>query len=110
MPSHPIDYEINPNVFTTPELSAIFDEKARYQRWLDFEAALAAAQAEWGVIPKEAAKEIEKKARVECLDLDFVRDGYSRSGNSLVPCITPITFLPFMPMWMAFSFQKRRYR
>jgi len=87
MPSHPIDYEINPNVFTTPELSAIFDERARYQRWLDFEAALAAVQGELGVIPQEAAAEIQKKAKVEYLDLDFVREGYSRSGNSLVPLV-----------------------
>jgi len=87
MPSHPIDYEINPNVFTTPELSKIFDEKTRYQRWLDFEAALAAAQAELDVIPQDAAEEIQKKARVESLDLDFIREGYSRSGNSLIPLI-----------------------
>lgn len=87
MPSHPIDFEINPNVFSTPELSKVFDEKTRYQRWLDVEAALAGVQAEVGVIPEAAAKEIRKRAKIECLDLDFVREGYSRSGNSLVPLI-----------------------
>ena len=56
MPSHPIDFQINPNVFSTPEMAEIFDEKARYQRWLDFEAALARVQGELGVIPQEAAE------------------------------------------------------
>jgi adenylosuccinate lyase len=87
MPAHPIDFQINPNVFSTPELAEVFDEKARYQRWLDFEAALAKAQGEMGVIPQEAAKEIESKARLECLDLEVIRKGYLHSRNSLVPLI-----------------------
>ncbi|MDY6836598.1 MAG: adenylosuccinate lyase family protein [Thermodesulfobacteriota bacterium] len=87
MPSHPIDFEINPNVYSTPELLAIFDEKARYQRWLDFEAALAKAQAEMGVIPQEAADEIQSKARLAYLDLDAVHEGYLHSRNSLMPLI-----------------------
>ncbi|MDY6987460.1 MAG: adenylosuccinate lyase family protein [Thermodesulfobacteriota bacterium] len=87
MPSHPIDFDINPNVFSTPHLVQVFDEKARYQRWLDFEAALARAQAETGVIPQEAADEIERKARLECLDLETVHEGYLHSRNSLMPLI-----------------------
>jgi 3-carboxy-cis,cis-muconate cycloisomerase len=87
MPAHPIDYEINANVFSTPELLAIFDEKARYERWLRFEAALAKAQGELGIIPTEAAEEIERNARLECLDLESVRVGYTRSRNSIVPLI-----------------------
>ncbi|MHC4636584.1 MAG: class-II fumarase/aspartase family protein [Planctomycetota bacterium] len=87
MPSHPIDFEINRNVFGTPELLRIFDEQTRYQRWLDFEAALAKVQSELGVIPQRAAKEIGKKAKLESLDLKAVHEGYRRSRNSLVPLI-----------------------
>jgi 3-carboxy-cis,cis-muconate cycloisomerase len=90
MPCHPFDFEINANVFSTPELTEIFDEKTRYQRWLDFEAALAKAQAEIGVIPEEAAREIGKKAKLECLDLDSIREGYRHSRNSLMPLITEL--------------------
>lgn len=87
MPSHPIDFEINRGVFCTPELSEIFDERARYQRWLDFEAALAGAQAEMGIIPQEAAQEIARKARLEHLDLEGVHKAYWQSRNSLTPLL-----------------------
>jgi adenylosuccinate lyase len=88
MASHPIDFEINPHIFSTSEIARIFDEKTRYQRWLDFEAALAKVQGEMGVIPKEAAEEIGKKAKLEHLDLESVREGYLQSRNSLMPLIS----------------------
>jgi 3-carboxy-cis,cis-muconate cycloisomerase len=87
MPSHPIDFQINPGVFSTPELVQIFDERARYQRWLDFEAALAKVQADLGVIPREAAEEIGRKAKLEHLDLEVIHNGYLHSRNSLIPLI-----------------------
>lgn len=88
MPAHPIDFEINQHLFSTPELAQVFDEKTRYQRWLDVEAALARAQGEMGVIPHEAAEEIERKARLEYLNLEKVHEGYLHSRNSLVPLIS----------------------
>jgi len=87
MPSHPIDFEINPGVFSTPEMAQIFDEKARYQRWLDFEAALARVQGEMGVIPQAAAEEIISKAKLESLDFEGIRKSYFDSRNSLMPLI-----------------------
>jgi len=88
MPAHPIDFVINPTVFSTVELTQIFDEKARYQRWLDFEAALAKVQGEMGVIPQEAAEEIGRKAKLELLDLESVHEGYLHSRNSLMPLLS----------------------
>ncbi|MBW1850557.1 MAG: adenylosuccinate lyase family protein [Deltaproteobacteria bacterium] len=88
MPAHPIDFQINPTVFSTVELTQIFDEKARYQRWLDFEAALAKVQGEMGVIPQEAAEEIGRKAKLELLDLESVHEGYLHSRNSLMPLLS----------------------
>ena len=87
MPVHPFDFQINPHVFSTPELEALFDEQAVLQRWLDVEAALAAAQGKLGIIPADAAKEIQAKAELEHLDLDAVREGYSKSRNSVVPLL-----------------------
>jgi len=87
MPVHPFDYQINPHVFSTPELEALFDERAMMQRWLDFEAALAEAQGRRGLIPTAAAAEIKSKAKLEQLDLDSVRLGYSKSRNSVVPLL-----------------------
>lgn len=87
MPAHPIDFQINPNVFSTPELNELFDEKAVFQRWLDFESALASVQGEIGIIPREAADEIGRKAKIELLDLQSIRDGYAKSRNSVVPLL-----------------------
>jgi len=87
MPVHPFDYQINPHVFSTPEFEELFDERTIFQRWLDFEAALATAQGKHGVIPAEAAQEIRSKAKLELIDLDSVRAGYAKSRNSVVPLL-----------------------
>ena len=87
MPCHPFDFEINPLVFSTTEFTRIFDEKRRLQRWLDFEAALATAQAELRMIPADAAREIKSKAKIEHLDIEALKDGYKKSRNSLIPLI-----------------------
>ena len=87
MPIHPFDYQINPHIFSTPELEALFDEETVYQRWLDFEAALATAQGKLGIIPMEAGLEIAAKAKLEHIDMDSVRAGYGKSRNSVVPLL-----------------------
>ncbi|HEB50713.1 MAG TPA: adenylosuccinate lyase family protein [Desulfobulbus sp.] len=87
MASHPLDFAINPHVYGTPELTALFDEQAVMQRWLDVEAALATAQGELGIIPAEAAAEIARRANIRSIDLDRVREAYGRSRNSLVPLL-----------------------
>ncbi len=70
-----------------PGVRTLFTEAARYQSWLDVEAALAQAQAELGVIPEHAAAEITRKAKLEWLDLDAIRAGLARTGHQLVPVI-----------------------
>ncbi len=87
MPAHPIDFDIQANLFSTPEGRAIFDEKSRFQGWLDFEAALAAAQGEMGLIPPAAAAIIQAKASIHHLDLEAVRRDYTSNRNSLVPIV-----------------------
>ena len=87
MPSHPFDFEIQANIFSTPEMTAIFAEQRRFERWLEFEAALATTQAGLGIIPTEAAAEISCKAKISCLDLEAMREGYKKSRNSLMPLV-----------------------
>lgn len=70
-----------------PGVRELFSEDARFQSWLDVEAALARAQAELGVIPADAADEIERKSRLEYLDRDAIREGLARTGHGLVPLI-----------------------
>src|SRR5438094_2828297 len=66
---------------------ALFTEAARFQSWLDVEAALAQAQAELGIIPDGAAREITRKAHLSYLDLAAVRAGLARTGHPLVPLV-----------------------
>jgi adenylosuccinate lyase len=70
-----------------PGVRALFTEHARFQSWLDVEAALAEAQAELGIIPKNAAREIVAKADLKYLDLAEVRAGLARTGHPLVPVV-----------------------
>ena len=70
-----------------PGVRALFTEAARFQAWLDVEAALALAQAELGIIPASAAEEITRKAHLSYLDLDAIHAGLARTGHPLVPLI-----------------------
>ena len=70
-----------------PGVRALFTEAARFQSWLDVEAALAEAQAELGIIPVAAAREIVKKAHLSFIDLAAVRAGLAKTGHPLVPLV-----------------------
>jgi adenylosuccinate lyase len=70
-----------------PGVRALFTEAARFQSWLDVEAALALAQAELGIIPDAAAREIAGKATLANLDLAAIREGLARTGHPLVPVV-----------------------
>jgi adenylosuccinate lyase len=56
----------------TPELDAVFEERAMLQRWLDILVALARAQASLGIVPVSSAEVLARAARVDALDLDYV--------------------------------------
>src|SRR5438105_15713930 len=70
-----------------PGVRTLFTEAARFQSWLDVEAALAQAQAELGIIPAGAAREITRKAQLSALDLVAVRAGLAKTGHPLVPLV-----------------------
>lgn len=68
-------------------MRAIWDDRAMIQRWLDVEAALAEVQAGMGLVPRPAAAEIRRKARVELLDLQAMRRDFDRTWNPVVPVV-----------------------
>ncbi len=68
-------------------LRPLFEEAARWQSWLDVEAALAQAQAELGIVPKTAAERIAQCARLELLDDTAIREGLAKTGHPLVPLV-----------------------
>ena len=75
------------HLWTSEELRAIFSEENRVQKWLDFEAALARAQAELGVIPQEAADAIAAQARVERIDIAAMAAEIRRVKHPLTPLL-----------------------
>jgi 3-carboxy-cis,cis-muconate cycloisomerase len=72
-------------LFTTPAMAAVFSAEARVRRMLDFEAALARAQARAGVIPAGAAAAIGTACRVERLDLGAIAREAAVVGTPVVP-------------------------
>jgi adenylosuccinate lyase len=87
VPSHIIDFQLFGDQFSTPEIRAVFDECAMLQAWLDVEAALAAAQAELGLIPAAAAEAIARGARVDALDLAAVKRDLAATAHPIVPVV-----------------------
>lgn len=69
MPSHITESRIHGGAYSSPAFAAIFSDTNQVRRWLDVERALAATQAEMGIIPHEAAREIDRAAQVERFDL-----------------------------------------
>ena len=72
------------HLWSTPETRALFSDEGRTRAWLDVIAALAAAQAELGVIPAAAADQL---AAVEAVDLDAVAEQTRATGHSTLGLI-----------------------
>ncbi len=70
-----------------PGIRALYRLENRWQAWLDVEAALAMAQAELGIIPKEAAEAIAKAAHYELMDRARLDEGFARTGHTIVPLV-----------------------
>ena len=75
------------HLWGTPAARAVFEERARLQRWLDVLAALARAQAAEGLIPATAAEHITRSARVELLDIELVAEQTRLSAHSTLGLI-----------------------
>jgi adenylosuccinate lyase len=75
------------HLWGTDEARALLDEPARWQRWLDILVALAAAQADLGVIPASSAETIAEVARFERLDLEFLAAETRRTAHSTLGLI-----------------------
>jgi adenylosuccinate lyase len=70
-----------------PGIRALYTQECRWQAWLDVEAALARAQAELGIIPREAVEPIAQAARLDKFDRARLAEGFRRTGHTLVPLV-----------------------
>ena len=87
MPVSVFDMQSLQHLWGTDELRAIFSEDNRVQKWLDFESALAEVQAEMGIIPASAAREIAAQAKLANIDLAKMSAEIRRIKHSLVPAL-----------------------
>src|SRR3954465_1651707 len=70
-----------------PGIRALYRIDNRWQAWLDVEVALAQAQAELDIIPKEAAEAVAAAARLDLLDRKRIDEGFARTGHTIVPLV-----------------------
>ncbi|WP_256676192.1 3-carboxy-cis,cis-muconate cycloisomerase [Pseudomonas sp. SCB32] len=68
-------------------MRAIFSDHGRVQGMLDFEAALARAEAGVGVIPASAVAPIAAACRAEHYDFDALAQAICSAGNSAIPLV-----------------------
>ena len=80
-------------LFTTDAMREVFSDRVRVQRMLDFEAALARAEARVGIIPPAAVPAIEAKCRAELFDLDALARATALVGSPAIPMVKQLTAL-----------------
>jgi 3-carboxy-cis,cis-muconate cycloisomerase len=88
-----IDSVIFREIFSTEAMRRVFADENRIQRYLDVEAALARAQARLGIIPREAAAEIEKHARMDKLDMAQLKKRTQVVGYPVLPVVEQLVAL-----------------
>jgi 3-carboxy-cis,cis-muconate cycloisomerase len=80
-------------LFGSAAMDEVFSDGARLQRMLDFEAALARAEAACGLIPGAAAQAIASKCKVNLLDVGALATATALSLNPAIPLVKQLTTL-----------------
>src|SRR5262247_1471417 len=93
MPATILDSAVFRDIFTTEAMRNVFSDENRVQIYLDFEAALARAQAKLGIIPKEAATEIVRHCSVEKIDMAKLKEATERIGYPVLPVVQQLVKL-----------------
>ena len=76
---------------STPEIVAVFSENAVVQAMMDFEAALARAQAAEGMIPAATAQAIAGVCKAELFDVPALVAASGRCGSLAIPLVKKLT-------------------
>lgn len=75
------------NKFGNEAMRAVWSEAAMVQGWLDFEAALAWAQGELGIIPQRAAARIARRCDVATVTPKAIAAWHERTGHVIVSLV-----------------------
>jgi len=77
--------------FTTPEMDALCSGESHVERMLNFEGALARAEARAGIFPPEAADQIAAACRVELFDVPRLYRDAAIAGTLAIPLVRALT-------------------
>jgi 3-carboxy-cis,cis-muconate cycloisomerase len=78
-------------MLSSAAMRAVCDDATILQNMLDFEAALARAEAAAGVIPANAVGPIMNACKAESFDLAALAEAATRSGNLAIPLVKALT-------------------
>jgi 3-carboxy-cis,cis-muconate cycloisomerase len=84
MPATALDSLIFRDIFSTEAMRRVFSDEQRTAYYLEIEAALARVQGRLGIIPANAAREIEAKCRIENIDLEKLKTQTERIGYPIL--------------------------
>ena len=90
MPATTLDSLIFRDIFSTEAMRRVFSDEQRTAYYLEIEAALARVQGRLGIIPAEAAREIEAKCRIENIDLGKLKQQTERIGYPILGVVQQI--------------------
>jgi 3-carboxy-cis,cis-muconate cycloisomerase len=77
--------------FRSPAVEPFFTDAATIQFILDFEAALARAEASAGIIPQNSAAAISSSCRADLFDLQALAQAVPAAGNIAIPLLKQLT-------------------
>lgn len=78
-------------MFASAAVGEAFSDRALVQAMLDFEAALAAAEAEIGIIPATAVAPIKSASDAELYDIAEIGQAAALAGNVAIPLVKALT-------------------
>ena len=93
MPSTILDSAVFRDIFTTPAMRQVWSDENRVQKYLDFEKALAVAQARLKIIPQDACDEIVKHCDVKLIDMAKLKETTERIGYPVLPVVQQLVKL-----------------
>jgi 3-carboxy-cis,cis-muconate cycloisomerase len=90
MPATAIDSSIFGNLFSDARLRDIWSDESRTAKYLLIEKALAKVQGTLGIIPQNAADEIQKRCDLSIIDWEKLRTKTETAGSPIIPVVNQL--------------------
>jgi 3-carboxy-cis,cis-muconate cycloisomerase len=91
MSNPPISSSLLGPLFSSAAMRSVVDDRARLQRMLDFESALARAEAALGVIPAAAGPAVAAACVADRYDIPAIGEAAVAAGNIAIPLVKALT-------------------